>query len=57
MRSRVRSGGRERSTEALMLYLVEWDWGAVNGGGAFPEGLGSMGAVSTGAAAVDATRS
>jgi len=30
---------------------VEWDWEAVKGGGARPEGEGSMGAVSRGEAA------
>jgi hypothetical protein len=43
-------------TEAFRVYLVEWDSEAVKGGGARPEGLGSMGAVSTGDAAVEARR-
>ena len=36
---------------------MEWDWDAVRGGGARSVGEGSMGAVSTGAAAVEAARS
>ena len=35
---------------------MEWDWDAVRGGGARSVGEGSMEAVSTGAAAVEAAR-
>ena len=41
MRSRVRSGGRESSTDALILYERGLDCGSVEAGGAWPVGLGS----------------
>ena len=50
MRERVRRGGRERSTEALRWYRVECEVEDVRAGGARPEGLGSIEAVSRGEA-------
>lgn len=53
---RVRRGGRERRTEARILYLVEWDWEDVRGGGPAFVGLDSMGVISIGEAEVEARR-
>ena len=36
--------------------MMEWDWEAVRGSGARSVGEGSMGAVSTGTAALEAAR-
>ena len=57
MRSRVRSGGRERSTDALIVWFRDWVDDVVKGeGGARSVGEGSIGAVSIGEAAVEACR-